>query len=367
MAFTKLLGGLDKYTGSIFGGKKTNSQPKMRVDSLLTESPVELDVSKTAHMSNKPFSFSTVSYPENPDINMEGHYMLFHILTSTPGLSGRGLDDLSQIGRVVTGPTGESTFDIDSNNDYSQAQQNALGPIIAQDDRIDKLRRPGIVRKKFDRTKHMISLYMPPNVTIDHKTNYSSENIGLIDRLIRNLKNVTTEGVSGESINDAVDTAKNIADKLGQQKAQLESNEPFVVDRQEVLFQGIDFRTFSFEYNFIPTSESELKSVYNICELFRYHSRPRIEDSNEGAYDFVIPSRFLIQFMYRSKENTFLNRIGTVVCTNVSITYGDGDTWKTFRPVAGAHFSGTAPVKTNLKLEFQEIDLIDKDAINLGF
>jgi len=365
MAFTKLLGGLDKYTGGIFGGKKTKSEPKMRVDDLLTESPVELDKSATAHMKNQPFKFSTVSYPENPDINMEGHYMLFHILTSTPKLSPNGLDDLSAIPRVID--EGRTNGDFNFDNDFSNAQENAMNTTIAHDNRIDKLRRKGIVRKKFDRTKHLISLYMPPNVTVDHKTNYSSENIGLITRLIDNLKNIPTEGVGRESYDDVVDTAKNIADKLGQQKSQLESNEPFTVDRQEVLFQGIDFRTFSFEYNFIPTSESELKSVYNICELFRYHSRPQIKDSFEGAYDFVIPSRFLIQFMYRTQENTFLNRIGTVVCTNVSITYGDGDTWKTFRPVAGAHFSGTAPVKTNLKLEFQEIDLIDKDAINLGF
>jgi hypothetical protein len=71
--------------------------------------------------------------------------------------------------------------------------------------------------------------------------------------------------------------------------------------------------------------------------------------------------------MYRTQENTFLNKIGTVVCSNVSVTYGDGDTWKSFRPVAGAHFSGTAPVRTNLKLEFTEIDLVDKTAIDLGF
>lgn len=360
MAFTKLLGGLNKYTGGIFGGTAVRQQPSMTVDEQLKSSPVELDTSATAHMKNNPFTFSTVSYPENPDINMEGHYMLFHILTSTMG-SGTRYDRVSKFDR-------EGGFNL--NGDLTQAQQNNADGIRAHEDKINKLRQPGINRKKFERTSHMISLYMPPSVTIDHKTNYQNETPGLFSRLISAARgqgfidgatNLATEGTQ-----DIIDTGFAIADRLGQSAEQLESG-TVNLDRQEVLFQGIDFRTFAFEYNFIPQSETELKNVHEICQLFRYHSRPKIDTATKGTYDFTLPSRFLIQFMYRTQENTFLNKIGTVVCSNVSVTYGDGDTWKSFRPVAGAHFSGTAPVRTNLKLEFTEIDLVDKTAIDLGF
>jgi len=362
MAFTKLLGGLNQYTGGIFGSKASRKQPTMTVDEQLIASPVELDISETAHMKNRQFTFSTVSYPENPDINMEGHYMLFHILTSTMS-SGSRYDRLSQIDR---------DGDVFVTDDVTEAQKNNADGIRAHEDKINKLRQPGINRKKFERTSHMISLYMPPSITIDHKTNYKNEAPGLFSRVISAAKG---QGLLGGIANgategglDVFNTVKATADRLGQNAEQLESG-TVNLDRQEVLFEGIDFRTFSFEYNFIPQSETELKNVYDICQLFRYHSRPKIntELSAKGQYDFTLPSRFLIQFMYRTQENTFLNKIGTVVCSNVSITYGDGDVWKSFRPIAGAHFSGTAPVRTNLKLEFTEIDLIDKTAIDLGF
>lgn len=370
MAFTSLvankLKSLAGSTASILGIKTEKPNLIPQADNLLNKSPAEIDTSPLAHMKENPFQFGTVSYPVGvEDGNLEGHYVMFHILTSTPGASEFDstvridnkvtITELKKRGNVAIDEINRDVDDLT----LSQKEKDRNNFLSTHDQKVKKLRQGGFVRYGFQRTKDIISLYMPGSVSVSYKANYKQEGLGLLEKLVAGA---TGSGFGG-LIGAGVDAAKDAVNKL-QSRARSLTTGQISLDRQEMLFEGIDYRTFSFEYNFLPKNEKEALAVDKICTLFKYHSRPSILSATTGTYKFKLPSQFQIQYMYRDKENEFLNRIGQVVCTDCVITYGEGETWKSFRPSSTKN--GAQPVKTNLKLEFTEVDLVDRTAIADG-
>jgi hypothetical protein len=51
---------------------------------------------------------------------------------------------------------------------------------------------------------------------------------------------------------------------------------------QALLFDGVDLRTFTFNWTFVPKSRSESNSVAEIIRLFKYHSLPYYKDFKAG-------------------------------------------------------------------------------------
>ena len=69
--------------------------------------------------------------------------------------------------------------------------------------------------------------------------------------------------------------------------------------------------------------------------------------------------------MYRGDENTWLNKIKTCVLTNMEVNYTPNTNWQTLRPIGGRN--GAPPAEIDMKLDFQETDLVTKEDILEGF
>jgi len=370
MSFTNQVA--NKLKGFIFGDNKIN-QPDvtLQAQNILNKSPAEIDTSPLAHMQENPFQFGTVSYPENvEDGNMEGHYIVFHILTSTPG-SGNTFFD-SKMESVYQGAPGRQT---NLNNDFNTAQQESERQnLINNLDRRSRIPKQGGLesigaRFNYTRTKDIITMYMPPTIDVEYKANYKNENLGLLQKLaVTATQDAGVIEMASDAFSVVGDAITDSLKKL-QSEARSLSTGNITLDRQEVLFEGIDFRTFSYDFNFLPRTPKESIAVDKITKLFKYHSMPQITAASTGTYTFQLPSQFQIQYMYRERQNTFLHNIGNVVCTTCSLSYGDGDTWTTFRPLTagnGSSAEGPPPVITTMKLDFQEVDLMDRNAIAKG-
>ena len=78
----------------------------------------------------------------------------------------------------------------------------------------------------------------------------------------------------------------------------------------------------------------------------------------EGVRKMEIPDHFNIRYMYRNNENFHLNRISTCVLKDLSVDYG-GD-----RFVA---YAGGRPQSTKISLTFEELEIITKNDIALGY
>ncbi len=110
--------------------------------------------------------------------------------------------------------------------------------------------------------------------------------------------------------------------------------------QKELLFRGADFRTFSFDFDFISTNKREAKEVNNLIYELQYHSLPEI-DAGVQSYPHL--------WSLGWKNTRYLPVIMKSALTNMSVNYtGIG------KPV---FHEGDAPVQVNVTLEFTETEI----------
>ena len=130
----------------------------------------------------------------------------------------------------------------------------------------------------------------------------------------------------------------------------------------QVLFRGIGFRSFQFDFVFTPYNKEESEMVKNIIYKFKYHSAPQI-DSNAGVFSqgmyMKVPDAFNIKFYYGNEENRNVQRIGECVLENVNVDYAGSGQWSTF--------NDGSPNQIRLTLQFKETVIIDKNRIADGY
>jgi hypothetical protein len=128
----------------------------------------------------------------------------------------------------------------------------------------------------------------------------------------------------------------------------------------ELMFEGLGRRTFNYTFTFIPKNEKESITVKEIIKTFKLHMHPEM---GINAREFSIPDVFDIRYMYINKENEFLHKISTCYCTSMNVTYG-ADKYTTYDP---APDGSPPPQQTVVALTFQELELIDRDKVEMGF
>ena len=219
------------------------------------------------------------------------------------------------------------------------------------------------------RISNSISLYIPDSIVTSYGANYNETSLAEGIQDIGNMLSATgkkLEDMTGFSAllkglggvaTGAIDAAQSSAGKLALSAAFGKAFNP----RKQVLFEGIDFRTFSFTFIFTPTSREESNQVNDIIRLFKYHSAPTIQSGTFNGFFFIPPSSFTIQFFYRDNtgtitENPYVNKIAESVLEKVDVNYSPNGIWSAF--------DGTgAPTQVQLTLSFKEIELIDKTLI----
>lgn len=122
--------------------------------------------------------------------------------------------------------------------------------------------------------------------------------------------------------------------------------------KMEQLFKGVDFRTFSYDYDFAPRSEEEAKAVLDIIRMFRYHMLPEYADKNN--YLYIYPSEFEIKYFKGDSENTYLEKQMTAVLTNCTVNYTPNGQFNTF--------ANGMPTQIRLQLQFKELGVATKES-----
>lgn len=188
-----------------------------------------------------------------------------------------------------------------------------------------------------------VELYMPENLNFTYDAQYNSLS------LIEAAASLPLVGKVASGINSIME---NKAAKLILNKAGYVFN-----PQQQLLFEGIDFRTYQMSFTFSPVSREETKMVNDIIKTFRRYAAPTIVREAAGMF-FIPPAIFEIQFRLDGTENRNLNKIEQSVITNIDVNYAPNG-W-------AAHDDG-APVQTTMTLSFKEIALIDRAKVEEGF
>jgi hypothetical protein len=123
--------------------------------------------------------------------------------------------------------------------------------------------------------------------------------------------------------------------------------------KKEQVFKGVDFRTFSFEYQFFPRNSKEAQNIRTIIETFKYHMHPEFKDDYNFVY--IYPSEFDIFYYQGGQENLNLHRHTSCVLTELNINYTPNGNFTTF--------ADGMPTQINVTMSFRELALLTKDKI----
>lgn len=120
---------------------------------------------------------------------------------------------------------------------------------------------------------------------------------------------------------------------------------------REQLFKSMNFRTFAYQFKFVPKNAGELKSAYNVINTFRKNMHPE----RENDFFLVYPSTFSIEYQYRGATNQYLTKIADCALTNMKVDYGAGGSLTSFKDLGGA------PTEITMTLQFKELELLTRD------
>ena len=302
----------------------------------------------------------------NPDKNVlkypldlesaNGHYMIFNIYARTDNESDLPGDDAN----------------ISSNSPIYNANFNSERFFDAKTDMTIKGHTLK-VGKNVQMIKDSIVLYMPDDISVNYKANYEGAEIGLLvagGTSIADFMKGNTGGADmakgmglqfAKTIEPLIDfgtlgTAQGL-NALIQRKSGLAA-----APMMEMVFQGVDFRTFNYSFKMTPRNREEAREVKRIIDTFTFHMLP--EKLGTGTpLAFRVPSEFTIRYMYRGMNNNYLNKMTFCALTDMKVEYGAGEKFVTFRPDE----QGAPPVQTNVSLTFQELEIIDKRRFNNTF
>ena len=289
----------------------------------------------------------------------------------TFGKQSSSLD--STLTKLLTGgtPTLESLqdqFDTFTDETNEETRQKISELSVFQDNftrEPDQLQQDTRLSPANEATGDSIFLYLPGKINYDDSFKYESASFGNIRAL---GDSSALGGVVGLNVLRKLAGA---ADKLSETVLGSELNAGAALSasmgqvlnpRKEQLFQEVDFRTFAFEFVFVPRNQKEAETVAKIIKTFRFHAHP--ESSQNGAF-FSFPSEFEIKYKtFRSDEglivdNPALPKIGRCFLQKITTNYTPNDVYYSLQ--------NGIPPQITLSLQFNEAEVITRQHVNGGY
>jgi len=218
-----------------------------------------------------------------------------------------------------------------------------------------------------------IALYMPAGVKTSYNQSYDADTeTGLVGDL--EAAGVAIGGAEGTAakVEAALQgvigaTARNAKQILGEFVSLAGVGDPVrfmakrsgvaINPRSEAFYNSPNQRTFSFTFDFWPRSMEEAEAVEKIIAIFKYNSAPGFKAGTMGSV-FTTPNYWKISYMFNTKENSSLNKIGACYCTDVEVDYSPDGQWTTF--------GDGKPVHTKMTVNMLEDRIITKQDIEQG-
>ena len=217
------------------------------------------------------------------------------------------------------------------------------------------------------RLKTAIAMHVPNQLSIRYGVNWSDDDTAAFQMIatggseIMNALNSNDMKQLGENAKKAESVGASIISNLALSKGPNASAMSAATGlaanpKKEQIFKGVDFRTFSFDYQFFPRSEQEASNVLNIIKEFKYHMHPEFKDANNFLY--IYPSEFDISYYQNGEENPNLHRHTSCVLQEMNVNYTPNGTFTTF--------PNGMPTQINVTLGFRELALLTKDKVEDG-
>ena len=120
----------------------------------------------------------------------------------------------------------------------------------------------------------------------------------------------------------------------------------------ELLFQGVNLRSFPFSITFSPRSPKESKVVKSIIKSLKMSMAPKAGEFNENAQGIFLksPDVFQLDYLRDGRNHPFLNSFKLAALTGMTVNYTNAGTYSSYE-------DGT-PVNIRMNLTFKELNPI---------
>lgn len=228
------------------------------------------------------------------------------------------------------------------------------------------------------RLNSVITMFMPADVKVNYKTNFSDQQIGTGTALVSKTFGEVARTGESPSTEQIMSAAGDLATQVGRNAlVDILSVAPIfegskeaieigmgtaLTDRMEMAFKGLDKRKFTYTFKMMPRSQDEANEIKKIVDMFKFHMLPEFTGSTSRGMMMNYPSTFDIKYMYQNQENNYLNKVSECYLESMEVDYG-GDRYKTFE----GNDVGAPPLETTITLQFGEIELITRERAAEGF
>lgn len=195
------------------------------------------------------------------------------------------------------------------------------------------------IKSPTKRSVATISLYIPDTMAFTYNASYGQ--LSLVDA-------ASQLPLAGRAVGAIASIANSGPGRLLAKGAGFAFN-----PQQQLLFDGIDFRTYQMAFTFTPYSKKEAETVAKIVRLLKMHAAPRLVEGSAGMF-FIPPSTFNLDFLFNGKRNQNVGRVAESVIESIDVNYS---------PNGFSTFGDGAPVQTTVTINFKEIELITREKI----
>jgi hypothetical protein len=279
------------------------------------------------------FGRTDLQYPRDLQSATKGHYVQFTISEIKPATFNEVTNKL--IGAAKSAATGV----IDAITSPSETL-NSLQKF--REDPNSILKSVQFTQPEL-KTVGTISLYIPETVNFTYAAQYDKLSLATA------AQQTPIIGKAAKTVLGAINS--------GPAKLLLRGQGYAFNPQQQILFEGIDFRTYQMAFTFTPYSKQEAATVEKIIKLFKVHAAPRLATGSAGMF-FVPPSIFTPKFFFNGQENKKINKITKSVIENIDVNYA---------PNGFTTQSDGAPTQIQLTINFKEIELLTRDRIEQGY
>ena len=228
-----------------------------------------------------------------------------------------------------------------------------------------------VVRAPTRRAAGSVKLYLPAQISVSQKSNFGEPEMGAIVAGVSSAMKSVADGSgvvdsvvaaakdnAGQSLGEAVGRGVGAmaegmgatgADSIANIKTGRTKN-----NNTELMFEGVDRRSFSFTFRLLPHNAVEADVIQQIVKSFRFHMAPHIPNGADFGRTLVAPSTYNITYSHQAE----LHKISECVLESVDVKYG-GE-----RP---QFFHNNRPTETELTLQFKELEIITKRRIEEGY
>ena len=205
------------------------------------------------------------------------------------------------------------------------------------------------------------------NLLTGEETGFEQAKIALIQASTKGmdldpgLRRAVAAAVSGQAID-------NLGGRVNANSAIGRATGKILNSNLDLLFNGVNLRSFPMNIVFSPRSPEESQMVKYIIRAFKSSmaaKKGRDENRNavsgQGGIFLRSPDVFQLRYLHNGKEHPFLNSFKHCALTGMSVNYTNAGTF--------ASYSDGTPVSIQMSLTFKELNPIyheDYDAFNMN-